>query len=103
MGGFYTKVLGEPAFHMDSWYGWGEGGQLVIGSHSDMSGTSAQPQRMMLMVEVDDVAAEFDRITRLGAGTVAKPYQPDGGDGGWRPRSRTPTGTVRLHTPMTGE
>ncbi|HLK45936.1 MAG TPA: hypothetical protein VKT18_08090, partial [Acidimicrobiales bacterium] len=52
MGEFYTKVLGEPLFHVDSWYGWGEGGQLVIGSHSEVRGTSAQPQRMMLMVEV---------------------------------------------------
>jgi predicted enzyme related to lactoylglutathione lyase len=98
---FYTEVLGEPTFQMDTWYGFGEGGQLVIGEHSDVSGTSAQPQRIMLMVEVGDVAAEYDRITGIGAGSVAKPYQPDGGDGAWLATVEDPDGNyVQLHTPM---
>jgi predicted enzyme related to lactoylglutathione lyase len=104
LGAFYTSVLGKPAFQMDTWYGWGDGGQLVIGTHSDVSGANAQPQRMMLMLEVDDVAAEYDRIAGLGAGSIAKPYQPDGADGGWIATLEDPDGNyVQLHTPMPGQ
>lgn len=103
LGGFYTSVLGEPAFQMDTWYGWGDGGQLVIGSHSDVHGPSSQPQRILLMLEVDDVDAEYDRIAGLGAATVAKPYQPDGANGGWLATLEDPDGNyVQLHTPMSG-
>ena len=101
LGEFYTKVLGKPAFQSDAWYGWFEGAQIVIGMHSEVSGKSAQPQRAMLMFEVDDVAAEFDRIAGLGADVISKPYQPDGGDGGWLATLEDPDGNYfQLHTPM---
>jgi predicted enzyme related to lactoylglutathione lyase len=102
LGAFYTGVLGEPSFQMDSWYGW-ENGQLVIGNHSEVSDSSLEPQRMMLMLEVDDVAAEHDRAAALGARSVAGPYQPDGADGGWLATLEDPDGNyLQLHTPMPG-
>ena len=101
LGEFYTSILGKPSFQMDTWYGWVDGAQLVIGAHSDVSGASQQPQRIMLMLEVDDVAAEYDRITGLGASAVAKPYQPEDADGGWLATLEDPDGNyVQLHTPM---
>ncbi len=98
---FYTRVLGAPAFQQDTWYGWFEGG-FVIGTHSEVHGKSGEPQRMMLMLEVDDVAGEFDRIAGLGANVISKPYQPgtDGGDG-WLATLEDPDGNyLQLHTPM---
>jgi predicted enzyme related to lactoylglutathione lyase len=101
LGAFYTKVLGEPTFQTGPWYGWMDGGQLVVGAHSDVRGTSTQPQRMMLMIEVDDVATQYERLTGLGAEAVAEPYQPDGGNGGWLATIADPDGNyVQLHTPM---
>jgi len=101
LGGFYTEVLGEPSFRFDSWYGWAGSGQLVIGAHDAVRAASAEPQRMLLMLEVDDVAGEFERLTALGAEVVAAPYQPDAGDGGWIATLADPDGNyLQLHTRM---
>ncbi len=75
---FYTKILGEPGWHDGDWYGFGEKEfNIVIGPHSEVSGQSAQPQRMMISFAADDVKAEFERLVSAGAVVVAKPYQPE--------------------------
>jgi predicted enzyme related to lactoylglutathione lyase len=78
LGAFYTKLLGEPGFRDGTWYGWEGKGQLMLGAHSDVHGTAAQPQRIMLMVEAEDVEAAFTDIVAFGAGVVAEPYKPEG-------------------------
>jgi predicted enzyme related to lactoylglutathione lyase len=79
LGEFYTKVLGEPGFHDGTWYGWGGTGNagIMIGAHSDVHGSNAVPQRIMLTLEVDDVKKSFKDITAFGAGVIAEPYHPE--------------------------
>lgn len=76
LGEFYTSVLGEPGYQGGTAYGWQTGTQLFIDSHSEISGSNVAPARIMLCTEVDDVLAEFKRLTELGAKVVAEPYHP---------------------------
>jgi predicted enzyme related to lactoylglutathione lyase len=75
---FYTAILGEPGYHEGDWYGYQpeDGGNLMIGSHSEVHGKNATPQRIMLTLEVDDVKAAFDKVKDAGGEVVAEPYQP---------------------------
>lgn len=76
---FYTKIMGEPKWQMDDFYGWESSGvNIMMGPHSSVNGTSAGPERMMMLFECDDVLGEFDRLVSLGAKEVAAPYPPDG-------------------------
>ena len=81
---FYSKVLGdaEPEWsdEANGWFGWQAGnGSLAIGPHSEVSGRSKEPARVMLNFEVTDVKGEFERIKGFGAEVVAEPYEPQGG------------------------
>jgi len=101
LGEFYTTLLGEPGFRDGTWYGWGDKAQLMLGAHSDVHGTASQPQRIMLMVEAEDVVASFAEIVALGATVVAEPYQPDGAPGDvWLATVTDPEGNyVQLASP----
>jgi predicted enzyme related to lactoylglutathione lyase len=77
LAAFYTSVLGEPVMHDGSWYGWGEDAWLMLGPHSEVHGTSATPQRIMLMFEVVDVNEVFATLVGLGAKVIAEPYKPE--------------------------
>lgn len=78
LGEFYAKILGEPGFQQDDWYGFGEQGKYVmIGGHSEVKGKSTAPARIMITLETEDVKGEFDRIKGFGAEVVAEPYMPD--------------------------
>ena len=81
---FYTKVLGAPdpefSDEASGWFGFQAGeGALVIGPHSEVTGKSQQPGRIMLNFSTPDVKGEFERIKGLGAAVVAEPYEPGGG------------------------
>jgi predicted enzyme related to lactoylglutathione lyase len=76
LAAFYTSVLGEPGFHDGSWYGWDDM-SLMIGEHSDVRGKNATPQRLMIMIEVDDMNEAFTTVVGLGAKVIAEPYSPD--------------------------
>lgn len=105
LGAFYTNVLGEPSWHDGTWYAWGVGTQLMLGAHSDVHGTNPWPERIMLTLEVDDVATSFAEITSFGAGVVAGPYQPDPESGDlWLATVTDPDGNyVQLSSPWGGE
>jgi predicted enzyme related to lactoylglutathione lyase len=77
LASFYTSVLGEPAMHDGSWYGWGEDAWLMLGPHSEVHGKNATPQRMMVMVEAADVNAAYAALVGLGAKVIAEPYKPE--------------------------
>ena len=78
LGEFYTKVFGEPGFQEDDWYGYGDNGSsLMLGSHSEVNGSSKEPQRIMINLTVEDVKVEFERLKTCGATVVAEPYRPD--------------------------
>jgi predicted enzyme related to lactoylglutathione lyase len=85
-------VLGEPGFRDGEWWGWENGGGIMIGNHSEVHGASAQPQRIMLSFEVDDVKATFEAITGFGATVIAEPYQPDDGMDNWLATFADPDG-----------
>lgn len=83
---FYTKVLGDAnpdwSDEANGWFGFQAGeGSLAIGPHSEVSGKSQQPGRIMLNFSTADVNGEFERIKAGGADVVAEPYEPGGGGG----------------------
>ncbi len=82
---FYTQVLGAPnpdwSDEAGGWFGFQAGaGSVAIGPHSEVTGKNAQPGRIMLNFETEDIDGEFARLKGLGAAVVAEPYEP-GGDG----------------------
>jgi predicted enzyme related to lactoylglutathione lyase len=68
---FYRDVLGfKPQFESDEFVafeGAGSGGaQLGLGTHSEVSGKSKDPFRVMLSLTVDDCKAEYERLKGKG-------------------------------------
>lgn len=99
---FYTKVLGPPSFVDGEWHGWFDGSGIMLGPHSEVHGTSENPQRLMIMFEVDDVKATFDELKGRGAEVVAEPYRPqDNEEDFWLATLADPEGNYfQLATPM---
>jgi predicted enzyme related to lactoylglutathione lyase len=104
LSGFYTKVLGEPAWNDGGYIGWQAGnGMLMIGPHSAVKGKNEMPGRIILNFETPDVKKEFARIKGLGATVEAEPYQPGGGTGEemWLATFEDPDGNFfQLASPM---
>ena len=80
LGEFYTEILGKPGYQEDTWYGWDEGAQIMIGAHSDVHGKNDTPARIIISIQVEDVKAAFEQLTKLGASVIAEPYQPNPDD-----------------------
>lgn len=96
---YYTKLLGEPGFAEGGYTGWQLGsGYLTIGPHSEVTGLSPQPGRIILNFETADVQGDFARLEAAGAIVVAKPYEMGGG---WIATLADPDGNYfQLMTPM---
>lgn len=81
MADFYEKVFGHPGDMVeDGWHGWSVGNAfLSIGSHSEVSGQSKEPQRVIFNFETKEVKEEFERIKDIeGAVVVKEPYEMGG-------------------------
>lgn len=83
---FYTLVLGPPlpqwSDEASGWFAFDAGaGGVVVGPHSEVTGSNPEPGRIMVSFEAADLTAEFERIKALGATVVAEPYAPEGGGG----------------------
>ena len=80
MGKFYTGVLGrDPEMAEGGFYGWSFGGAwFSVGEHSEVKGSAAEPQRVILNLETPDVQGEFGRIRDAGATVVKEPYELQG-------------------------
>jgi len=81
LGEFYEKVLGKPADMSEDggWYMWRVGScSLSIGEHSEVTGQSKEPARIILNFETKLVQEEFDRLKGIGATIVKEPYEMDG-------------------------
>lgn len=79
MADFYKQVLGKPTMAEDGWFGWLVGNTfLTIGEHSEMSGPTKDPGRVMFNFETEQVKEEFDRIKGLGATVIKEPYEMGG-------------------------
>lgn len=103
LGDFYTKIFGEPGWHEGDWYGFDVGGgNIMIGSHSEVKGTSQTPGRIIIAFQTDDLQNEFTRIKDLGAKVIAEPYQPSKDDNPdtWLATLADPDGNyIQLATP----
>lgn len=76
---FYKKVLeSDPEWEGGDFVGFKAGdGFLTIGPHGKVKGVSKNPERIMFNFETTEVEGEFERIKKLGAKVIAKPYHPD--------------------------
>jgi predicted enzyme related to lactoylglutathione lyase len=102
LAAFYEKVLGKPAEMVDEehgFYGWSAGAcYFSILDHSEMSGNTKDPGRVMLNFETAQVKEEFARIKTQGGKVIREPYEMDGG---WIATLADPDGNYfQLVTPM---
>lgn len=103
LGEFYTKVLGQPGWQQDDWYGFGIGEtSLMIGPHSEVKGSNKTPGRLIINFETENLQNEYKRIKDLGAQIIAEPYQPsqDNNPEAWLATFSDPDGNYfQLATP----
>jgi predicted enzyme related to lactoylglutathione lyase len=72
---YYTKLFGKPAFSEGGYSGWQIGtGFVTVGPHSEVTGKSVQPGRLIWNIETKDVAGDFERLKAAGAIVVREPY-----------------------------
>jgi len=102
LGEFYAGVFDRPADMKEGgWYGWKFGATwLSIGEHSEVKGSAAEPQRVILNLETREVQSEFERIKATGARAVKEPYELEGM---WIATLADPDGNyVQLMSPWEG-
>ncbi len=74
---YYARLFGKPAFEDGGYTGWQIGsGWVTIGPHDEVTGTNAQPGRLIWNIETADVKGEFERFKTAGATVVREPYSP---------------------------
>lgn len=76
---FYKKVFQkEPDMEEGGYYGFSVGDAFItIGPHDKVIGKNKNPERIMINLETKEVEKEFERIEKLGAKVIAKPYSMD--------------------------
>jgi predicted enzyme related to lactoylglutathione lyase len=103
---YYTKLFGEPVWSDSGYTSWLLGsGYVTVGAHSEVSGTSPQPGRVIWNIESSDVKGDFERFTSAGATVVREPYGMDeAGDEGLIATFADPDGNYfQLMSPMPAE
>ena len=81
---YYTRVLGEPGFSDGGYTGWMLGAAgLTIGPHSEVTGKSVHPGRVIWNMESDDVPGDAARFKDAGAIVIAEPYTMGDAETGW--------------------
>jgi predicted enzyme related to lactoylglutathione lyase len=69
-----------------------------VGPHSEVHGSSREPERLLLNFETPEVQSEFERIRAAGATVIREPYEMGGG---WIATLADPDGNYfQLVTPM---
>lgn len=79
---FYENVFGKKPDMVDSgYYGWQVGSCFfTLGEHSEVKGSSKDPQRILLNLETKEVKDEFERIKAIdGVEVIKEPYDLQGG------------------------
>jgi predicted enzyme related to lactoylglutathione lyase len=102
LAAFYEKVIGKPADMIDNehgFFGWQVGSaSLSVLDHSEMTGNTKDPGRVMFNFETTQVKEEFERIRAGGASVIREPYEMGGG---WVATLADPDGNYfQLVTPM---
>ena len=79
---FYEKILEKkPEMVEGEWAGWQLGDVFFsVGKHSEVSGKSKQPGRMIFNLETSNVKGEFARVSSLGATVIKELYNMGGGE-----------------------
>jgi predicted enzyme related to lactoylglutathione lyase len=97
MAVFYRDVLGltprsdRPGFINFEWGGT----RLTISTHSDVDGSAADPLRIMVNLEVTDIAATASRLSAAGVSFSRQPSEEPWG--GWIATFEDPDGnTIQL-------
>jgi predicted enzyme related to lactoylglutathione lyase len=79
---YYSSLFGDPGFSDGGYAGWQIGsGYLTVGPHSEVTGKSSQPGRIIWNIESADVRGDFDRLQSAGAIVVREPYEFEGAPG----------------------
>jgi catechol 2,3-dioxygenase-like lactoylglutathione lyase family enzyme len=93
---FYRDTLRLPlhSFHEDEGFAAFQLGDLRfnVGRHSQISGRSRDPLRVMPHLGVDDIHAEYERLAAAGVEFIRVPEQEHWG--GWVATLRDPDGNV---------
>jgi predicted enzyme related to lactoylglutathione lyase len=99
---YYTKLLGEPGYHDETYSSWQIGsGYVNVGPHSEVKGPNSQPGRIIWNMESEDVAADFERFKAAGATVVTEPYSFEGSPGSSIATFADPDGNYfQLMSPM---
>jgi len=99
---YYTKLFGEPTWTDGGYTGWLLGsGAVTVGPHSEVTGSNAQPGRLIWNIETSDVKGEFDRFKAAGATVVREPYNFEQAPDAWIATFADPDGNYfQLTSPM---
>ncbi len=77
---FYTKVFNKkPDMGEEDWGGWQIGKTFInVGEHSEVRGTSVEPQRIIINFETEEIEEEFERVSKIeGIKVVKDVYEMD--------------------------
>jgi predicted enzyme related to lactoylglutathione lyase len=78
LAGYYTRLLGAPAFSDGGYTAWQIGsGWVTVGPHSEVKGANPAPGRLIWNIESADVKGDFERMKAAGAIVVKEPYEFD--------------------------
>jgi len=99
---YYTKLFGEPGWNQGGYTGWQLGtGFLTVGPHDQVTGSNAEPGRLIWNIESADVAGDFGRFKAAGAIVIREPYQREGMSEEQIATFADPDGNYyQLHSPM---
>jgi predicted enzyme related to lactoylglutathione lyase len=99
---YYRKLFGEPQYEDGGYSTWMFGsGSISIGAHSEVSGSNAQPGRLIWNLETPDVKSEFERLKGAGAVVVKEPYNFEEYPDAWIATLADPDGNYfQLMTPF---
>jgi predicted enzyme related to lactoylglutathione lyase len=100
---YYTKLFGTPGWNEGGYTGWQIGtGSVTVGPHDQVTGSNAQPGRVIWNIETADVKGDFERFKAAGATVVREPYPPDGMPDAWIATFADPDNNYfQLMSPMT--
>jgi predicted enzyme related to lactoylglutathione lyase len=79
----------------------GSGCSFRVSDHSDLSGPTQEPGRILLNFDARDVKGEFERLKALGLTVIKEPYATGGHPDYWVATVADPDGNlVQLTTPL---
>jgi predicted enzyme related to lactoylglutathione lyase len=99
---YYTKLFGAPGWAEGGYSGWKIGtGFVTVGPHDQVTGSNAQPGRLIWNIESADVAGDFERFKVAGATVIREPYHPGDMPDAWIATFADPdTNYFQLMSPM---